>query len=284
MLVPMDALLQRAMRERFAVGSFDVPDLTTALGVLEAGEELRSPLIIAIPESFFPVLGLERLVQGVRALADPLDIPVAILLDHGKDLATAQRAIRAGMTSVMYDGSALPLEQNIANTRAVVEHAHALGVPVEGEIGVVGRGEAYQSSLELRERSYTDPDEALEFVRATGVDALAVAVGTVHGHYKAEPVIRYDLLDAIRERVQLPLVLHGGSSSGDERLRESIQHGVCKVNIYTDMSSRAKERVKDMLDQRWDKVRANDVILEIKLGFKEVARHYMELFGSAGRA
>src|SRR5579884_393830 len=206
MLQPMRDLLQRAKAGRYAVGSFDVPNLETAHGVLSAAHELRSPVILAIPESFFTLTGFEPLVQAISFMANQLPIPVATLLDHGKSRDSVVRAIRAGMTSVMFDGSALPEDENTRLTREIVDIAHAVGVSVEGEIGVVGRGAVYHERPELVQQGLTDPRDALVFVEATGVDALAVAVGTIHGHYTSEPTIHYDLLDRIASATGLPLV------------------------------------------------------------------------------
>lgn len=284
MLVPMSDLLRQAQREHYAVGSFDVPNLETAEAVLQASREMRSPVILAIPEGFFALTPLEALIRAINELAATLPIPVATLLDHGKSLESVMRAMCAGMTSVMFDGSSLSLEENIRQTGEIVRLAHAVGVTVEGEVGIVGRGATYHERPELVEQGLTDPMDAQRFAEATGVDALAVAVGTVHGHYRREPTIHYDLLDRIAEVTGLPLVLHGGSSSGDERLARSTQHGVCKVNIYTDMSSAAMRRLEDVFASgRHKEMRANDVLTEVKIAFRDVAAHYMRVFGSDGR-
>ena len=285
MLHPMRDLLQRAKAGRYAVGSFDVPNLETAHAVLTAAHELRAPVILAIPESFFSLTGFEPLVQAINFLANGLPIPIATILDHGKSRDSVVRAIRAGLTTVMFDGSALPEDENVRLTREIVDIAHAVGVSVEGEIGVVGRGTDYHERPELVQQGLTDPRDALAFAEATGVDALAVAVGTIHGHYKSEPTIHYDLLDQIASLTGLPLVLHGGSSTGDQRLSESTAHGVCKVNIYTDMSTAAMKRLSEVFTTGRDRdMRVNDVLGEVKIAFRETAAHYMHVFGSVGRA
>ncbi len=280
MLVPMGELLQDGLKRRYAVGAFDVCNLEMAESVLEAAVENSSPVIVAIAEAFFPLNRFETLVNCLKEQATPLRIPVALILDHGRSYESCIRALRAGVTSVMFDGSALPYEKNVAITRGVVQAAHAVGVTAEAEIGHVGQGAEYEKT----EDQLTRPDEALRFVRETGVDALAVAVGTAHGKYKGEPRIHYDLLATIYDAVQMPLVLHGGSSTGDERLKKSIEYGVAKVNIYTDMADEAKKRIKRILDEKYDKIRINDLILETRAAFKEVSAHYMQLFGSAGKA
>jgi len=279
-LVPMGELLKDALEHKYAVGAFDVPSLETVEAVLEAAVGNSSPVIVAIPESFCRDVRFETLVGCAREQALPLKVPVAIILDHGRSYESCIRALRAGMTSVMFDGSSLPYGENVAITREVVRVAHAVGVTVEGEIGHVGQGAEYEKGQEV----LTKPEEAAQFVADTGVDALAVAVGTAHGKYKGEPKIHYDLLSTIYDTVKMPLVLHGGSSTGDERLKRSIDYGIAKVNIYTDMAEEAKRRIKKALDERWDKVRLNDLIHETRGAFKDVSGHYMQLFGSTGRA
>ncbi len=280
MLVPMGELLQDGLQRSYAVGAFDICNLEMAESVLAAAAENNSPVIVAIAEGFFPQNRFETLMNCLKEQATPLKIPVALILDHGRSYESCIRALRAGATAVMFDGSALPYEQNVAISRDVVKAAHAVGVTAEAEIGHVGQGAEYEKT----EDQLTRPDEALRFVQETGVDALAVAVGTAHGKYRGEPKIHYDLLATISGTVKLPLVLHGGSSTGDERLQKSIAYGVAKINIYTDMADEAKKRIKRILDEKYDKIRMNDLIMETRAAFKEVSGHYMQLFGSAGKA
>jgi fructose-bisphosphate aldolase class II len=281
MLVPMSVLMEHAKEEKYAVGSFDVPNLETATAVLEAAQENRSPVIVAVPESFFPFQQFEVFVSAIRALAEPLDIPVALILDHGRSFNSCMRAIKAGMTTVMFDGSSLPFDENMAITKDVVKAAHAVGITVEAEVGHVAPNGL---SAEEIAKTLTAPDKAAEFVRETGVDCLAVAVGTIHGKYKGEPRIRFDLLKQIRDLTNIPLVLHGGSSTGEENLLKAISLGICKINIYTDMAVQAKESVRSLLEEDDPKTRINDLLLATKKSFGEVAGSYMRLFGSAGKA
>ncbi|MCL4465721.1 MAG: class II fructose-bisphosphate aldolase [Chloroflexi bacterium] len=282
MLVPMKGLLDTAQQGGYAVGSFDVVNLETCRAVLDQAVELRSPVIIAIPEHFGALCGFEELVAGVSRLAAPLPIPVATLLDHGRTYESCLRALRAGLTSVMLDCSVLPLAENIANVREVVKAAHALGVSVEGEVGHVGRG-IVASEEALDHTRFTEVGEAVEFVRATGVDALAVAVGTAHGLYKGEPKIEFELLDRLTAAVPVPLVLHGGSSTGDERLRGAVEHGIRKVNIFTDMSVQAVANMQQLLAEE-PRATVLNLFGVSKQAFADVSGHYMHLFGSVGRA
>ena len=279
MLVPMTQLLEDAQAHRYAVGAFDVPNLESAEGVLEAAVENSSPVIVAIPEAFFKDVRFETLVHAIREEALPLRVPVAIILDHGRSYESCMRAIQAGVTSVMFDGSSLPYEENVRITRDMVKAAKAIGVSTEAEIGHVGQGAEYEKT----EEALTKPEEAVRFAAETGVEALAVAVGTAHGQYKGEPAIHYDLLSRIHEAVKLPLVLHGGSSTGDERLKQSILHGIAKVNIYTDMSAEAIARIKKLLAETPETVRINPIVQLTRQSFRDVAGHYIRLFGSADR-
>jgi fructose-bisphosphate aldolase class II len=279
----MAELLTAARRDRYAVGSFDIVNLETCRAVLETAVELRSPVIIAIPEHFGELCGFENLVATVNQLAAPLPVPVATILDHGRSFDSCMRALRAGMTSVMLDGSRLPFAENVAATREVVRAARSLGVTVEGEVGHVGRG--VHSAEEAEDvGAFTQPEEAAEFVRATGVDALAVAVGTSHGLYRGEPHIDFDLLRQIDAAAGVPLVLHGGSSTGDERLARAVAHGVCKVNIFTDMSVKGVQNAREVLAREGEAATVLTLFTAAREGFREVSAHYMRLFGSAGRA
>ncbi|MHB1415882.1 MAG: class II fructose-bisphosphate aldolase [Chloroflexota bacterium] len=283
MLVPMSDLLAAADRDGYCVGSFDVVDMETCRAVLDVAVELRSPVIIAIPEHFGELCGFANLVKAVNDLSAPLDIPVATILDHGRTYESCMRALRAGMTAVMFDGSTQSLADNIAITRSVVQAAHAMGVTVEGEVGHVGKGD--QSAEEALDTGwYTDPEQAVEFVEKTGVDALAVAVGTAHGLYKGTPQIDYDLLRRLNAAVPVPLVLHGGSSTGDERLRMAVEGGIRKINIFTDMSVQAMQNMREVMEREGRKAHLLKVLLAARQGFTDISAHYMHLFGSVGHA
>jgi len=285
MLVTMNNLLTPARAAGYAVGAFDVNNLELAVGVLEAAVEKRSPVILAVPEwGANAALPMETLFAALARLADAYPVPVALILDHGRSLEAVVRAIRAGATAVMLDASTKPYEENVSLTRQAAEIAHWAGVSAEGEIGHVGQGAEYGRIDEDRQRLFTQPDQAVEFVERTGVDALAVAVGTAHGHYVGTPRLDFDLLARLRERVSTPMVLHGGSSSGDDNLRRAATLGVAKINIYTDMATAARQRMQALLAEDPRKVHFGRVLVEAKLAFKEVSAHYMDVFGSTGRA
>jgi fructose-bisphosphate aldolase class II len=280
----MSALTGPARAGGYAVGSFDVNNLETAAAVFEAAVEKQSPVIIAIPE-WGPrgVVSMETLFSHVARLAMDVPVPIALILDHGRSLEAVVKAIRAGASAVMLDASTKPFEENVAMTRQAAEIAHWAGVTAEGEIGHVGQGNQYATSVEDRRKLFTQPDQAAEFVERTGVDALAVAIGTAHGHYSGTPVLDFELLEQLRDRIATPMVLHGGSSSGDENLARACKLGVAKVNIYTDMATAARDRVKAALDVD-PSIHLMRLLGEIKAGFKEVSAHYMDVFGSTGKA
>ena len=284
MLLPMSALTNPARSGGYAVGSFDVNNLETASAVIEAAIEKRSPVIIAIPE-WGPraVVSMEALFHHVAELAADAPVPVALILDHGRSLEAVVKAIRAGATAVMLDASTKPFEENVAMTRQAAEIAHWAGVSAEGEIGHVGQGAQYATISADRRKLFTQPDEAAAFVERTGIDALAVAIGTAHGHYSGVPQLDFELLEQLRDRIPTPMVLHGGSSSGDENLARASTLGVAKVNIYTDMATAARDRVKAALDADPAGTNLIKVLQEIKAGFKDVAAHYMDIFGSTGK-
>jgi fructose-bisphosphate aldolase, class II len=285
MLVPMIDLLKPARAEGYAVGSFDVNDLETAVGVLEAAVEKRSPVIIAVPE-FGPgaPLSMETLFRHVADYSRDLPVPVAIILDHGRSVDAVVRAIRSGATAVMLDASTKSDAENIALTKLAAQIGHWAGVTVEGEIGHVGQGTDYGKIDTDLAKLFTQPEQAVRFVEETGVDALAVAVGTAHGSYSGTPRLDFERLAQLREVVSVPLVLHGGSSSGDANLHRASTMGVAKVNIYTDMAVAARERMAKLFAGDTSRLGIGTILNEMKLGFKEVAGHYMDVFGSTGRA
>ena len=284
MLVPMGALLKPARANGYAVGAFDVNNVELGIGVIEAAIERNSPVILAIPQ-WGPngCMSLETLFSTLAAIAKTAPVPVAINLDHGSSLEAVIRAIKSGATSVMLDASTLTHEQNIALTKQAVEIGHWAGVTVEGEIGHVGQGSDYGKIDTDLAKLFTQPEDAIEFVEKTGVDALAIAVGTAHGLYAGTPKIEFELLKRIAAAVEVPLVLHGGSSSGDANLAKAATLGVAKINIYTDMAVAARDRVAELLLKEPKKTPYMKLLLEGKNAFRDIAAHYMDVFGSTGK-
>jgi fructose-bisphosphate aldolase, class II len=275
-LQSMLPMLKRAQAEGYAVGLFDAPSLEAILAIVEAATELHAPVIIA------PFLVDRRAaVALIRELADKAGVPVAIELDHGRDFAAVMDSIHAGFTDVMLDASTQPYDANVAATRQVVQAAHLVGLGVEAEIGHVGRGEDY-ASPGVTQSGYTQPEDAARFVAETGVDVLAVAFGSAHGVYKGEPKLDLARLAEIRARVEVPLVLHGGSGIPDDDFRRAIAAGINKVNIFTALGLAGM----DAMRQHLASPTANYVLLlrEVKSAIKDVVKHHMEVFGCPGRA
>ncbi|MGE5557316.1 MAG: class II fructose-bisphosphate aldolase [Bacillota bacterium] len=218
-----------------AVCGFDFLQLEQVKAVVAAAEDLNSPVILMVTEGGVRYAGLEYIAALGRTAASGTSLPVVFHLDHCTSYQLAEKAICAGFSSVMIDGSMLPFDENVSVTRDVVKAAHSAGVSVEAELGRVG-GKEDGISAENPGKFMTDPEEAAEFVEKTGVDCLAVAVGTAHGLYKGTPVLNFTLLEKIRDRLDLPLVLHGGSDLPDETVRKAIESGIRKLNIWTDLA------------------------------------------------
>lgn len=238
-LVHFSDLLSHAYRERYAVGAFDLVGLEFLEAALAGAEATRSPVILSLAESHFEHYDFEVLMPAVVAAAHRATVPVAIHLDHGSGLESVQRAIRLGANAVMVDASHLPFADNVACTREVVEFAHACGVPVEGELGYVAGVEGEDAEKHPGEAIYTSPEEARLFVEQTGVDCLAVSVGTVHGRLRGRPRLDFERLARINSALGIPLVIHGGTGLEDGEFRRLIENGVAKINYYTALSDAA---------------------------------------------
>jgi len=248
MLTNFVDMLAKAKRGGTAIGSFNAYNYETIRGIIEAGVRNQCEgTIVAFGTKYLENMELADVKAITAAIAARTDMPVALHLDHCDSIEIIRMAIDAGFTSVMYDGSALPFAQNVANTKLVCELAHAAGVSVEAELGSLAAGEhSHEGTKEDRE-IYTDPDQAAEFVAQTGVDALAVSIGTVHGIYKGKPNIRVDILKAIHDKVSIPLVLHGGSGIPEETITECIKNGICKINVNTEISMYSVEKIAEIL-------------------------------------
>ncbi|MCR2045352.1 class II fructose-bisphosphate aldolase [Anaerosalibacter massiliensis] len=233
MLQPMTEILKNAKKGGYAIAQPDFLNITMAAMYLEAARRLKAPIILGYGEEYIAnseAKNLKHLVKIIESLVEEYNIPVTLHLDHGQSFEICSKAIDAGFNSVMFDGSSLPFEENVAITKKVVEIAKPAGVSVEAELGYVGTADDINDDSKL-----TDPKMAKNFVKETNVDALAVSIGTVHGQYKGKPNIRLDLLSEINESVDIPLVLHGASGTGHEIIAECVKRGICKVNIYTDL-------------------------------------------------
>ena len=281
MLVNLNDVLYDAQKNGYGVGLFNTTDTDMLEAVISAAEELRSPVIIGTAEVLLPYGELSLVAPAFVSAAKMATVPVVLHYDHGVTFERCMEALKLGFSSVMFDGSADDVEENLKNTREIVKIAHSFGATVEGEIGHVGQ--ASSSDNEVTDM-YTTPDEAEAFVAATGVDALAVAIGTAHGAYKSAPKLDIERLAAIRERIQTPLVLHGGSGLSDDDFRNTIKNGIAKVNIFTDLCIAGEHAMRDNAS---DGSRGMYGYLETRnakvAAMKEEVKKKMLLFGSAGR-
>lgn len=274
MLVNLKEVLEDAQKRQYAVGLFNTVNLEMAQGVLAAAEETRSPVIIGTAEILLPYSSLAELAGMLIPMARRTSGPVVLHYDHGLTFEKCMEAMKLGFTSVMYDRSVLPLEQNQADCREMVKIAHAMDITVEAELGHVGANDGDDGSI------YTQPDEAARFAEATGVDALAVAIGTAHGAYKEAPKLDFDRLAKLREAVPVPLVLHGGSGLSDEDFRRCVAGGISKVNIFTDINCAAL-RAAQTSDVSGG---ITSVMNRIADAVKEETMKKMALFSCTGKA
>lgn len=277
MLVTLNDVLPKAQKEHYAVGLFNSIDTDMLEAVISAAEEMESPIVIGTAEVLLPYGELQLIAPSVIRAAERAKVPVVVHYDHGLTFEKCIEALQLGFSSVMFDGSAGDTAKNLEETAEIVRIAHAMGVSVEGEIGHVGQADTNDGELT---DMYTTPQEAVDFVKATGVDALAVAIGTAHGVYKTKPRLDIGRLQQIRAALDTPLVLHGGSGLSDDDFRNTIASGIAKVNIFTDLCVAGANAMKagtdagkGYLDIRTDRVTA----------IKEATKRKIELFGSAGK-
>jgi fructose-bisphosphate aldolase class II len=278
------SILDVANAHSFAIPAFNISDWAMFTGIMDISEEKNAPVIIAIhPDEVSHIT--TDLIPAMHARAHRSSVPVAIHWDHGGTYEQIVQAIQAGFTSVMIDASLEPFEQNVALTRKVVEAAHAVGVQVEGELGTIGANDSYGESG-AAEIIYTNVDDAVRFVEQTGVDSLAIAIGTSHGLYPAEknPELRHDLLEQIKAAVGIPLVLHGGSSNPDAELSRAVQLGVNKINISSDIKVAYHDRMREVLGTDRRLREPNAIQPECIAAMKVTAAEKIDLFGAAGKA
>lgn len=284
MLYTGKSILDVANENNFAIPAFNISDWAMFNGIMDVSEEKSAPVIIAIhPDEVSHIT--TDLIVAMHSRAHRSSVPVAIHWDHGGTYEQIITAIKAGFTSVMIDASLLPFDENVALTRKVVDAAHAVGIQVEGELGTIGANDSYGESG-AAEIIYTNPEDAVRFVEETGVDSLAIAIGTSHGLYPSDknPELRHDLLEEIKAAVGIPLVLHGGSSNPDAELRRAVELGVNKINISSDIKVSYHNRMREILgtDQR---LREPNAIQPMALeAMKATAAEKIDLFGADGKA
>lgn len=249
MLIGLKEILNYAEVNGCAVGAFNTPNLEGIMAVLDAAEELKTPVILNHAQLHESIMPLEIIGPIQLMMAERAAVPVCVHLDHGETYDYIRRALEMGFTSVMYDGSHLSYEENVLQTRRVVELAGAYGAGVEAEIGIMTGSEIAENAGAQTQSAYTDPELAQQFVRETGIDALAASFGTSHGFYKDPPRLDYERITRIKELTGIPLVMHGGSGVSPESYREAIRRGVRKINYYSYMSGAGVQGVKTLLEQ-----------------------------------
>jgi fructose-bisphosphate aldolase, class II len=283
MLTTGKAILDVANEHNFAVPAFNISDYAMFSGLVDISEEMNAPVILGIHPDEVRHVGADMIV-AVTQRAHRSPVPIAIHWDHGASYGEILTAIRIGFTSVMIDGSMLPFEDNIALTKKVVDTAHTVGLSVEAELGTIGKidSEAEDGSDAI---VYTNPDDAVTFVRATGVDSLAVAIGTSHGIYPKtmKPELKLDLLKEIMEKLRIPLVLHGGSNNPDDEIAQAVELGINKINISSDIKVAYHMKMREILadESLREPLTIQPPCIE---AMKAVAAQKIHLFKTAGKA
>lgn len=276
MLVNLNDVLYKAQKEHYAVGLFNTTDTDMLEAVISAAEELNAPVIIGTAEILLPYGELKLIAPALIAAAKRAKVPVVVHYDHGLTFERCMEALKLGFSSLMFDGSTKSYEDNIAETREIVKIAKEFGASVEGEIGHVG-----SNDNEADGSMYTTKEEAMAYIEATGVDALAIAIGTAHGVYKQKPKLNLKRLEEIRAAVDTPLVIHGGSGLSDDDFKNSIAKGVAKMNIFTDICLAGERAMKDALEQGLGYLQARNLKVQY---MKETVMNKMKLFGSVDKA
>lgn len=285
MLVNMNQVLLPAKRQKYAVGLFNAVNLELARGIIAAAEASRSPVIMGTAEVLFPYGPLEEVSYYLIPMAKKANVPVVIHLDHGLNRETCIKALELGFSSIMYDCSTDSYEENVRKVKEMADIAHSYGATIEGELGHVGDNEGSaegNSHMTNPADFYTDPAMAKDFVQKTGVDALAIAVGTAHGAYKFPPKLDFERIRTIANTVDVPLVLHGGSGLTDNDFRRAIQEGISKINIFTDINIAAVEAEFRKFEYMSKGI--IDLIPAAVEAVKQETQKKMTLFSSTGKA
>lgn len=280
MLVNMKEMLEKAKNEKYGVGFFNAVNIEMARAIIETAEEMKAPVIVGTAEILLPFMELDRVAGYLIPMAKEASVPVCVHYDHGLTFERCMEALRLGFTSIMYDCSTAGYEDNLTQVKEVVKICHAMDVTVEGELGHVGDNFG-SGKLENPSDYFTDPDTAEEYVKKTGVDALAVAVGNAHGDYAFPPKLDFDRIKVISDRTGIPLVLHGGSGLADSDFKSAVQLGISKINIFTDIDKAGKAGIEKGLAEGAGTMTAL-MPYEIE-AMKEVVREKITLFGTVDK-
>jgi tagatose 1,6-diphosphate aldolase GatY/KbaY len=280
-LTTTDIMLKNAQAGNYAVGAFNAENMEMVQAIIAAAEELNAPVIIQTTPGTVRYASLALYLANVRAAAEAAKVPVAMHLDHGESFQLAMQALRTGYTSIMIDGSKEVLEKNIAITKSVVDACKPSNIPVEGELGKVGGKE---DDMESSGTGYTDPEEAVGFVKQTGVSSLAVGVGTAHGVYATTPVLNTELISVLRKKIDIPMVLHGASGLSDEAVQECIKRGMCKVNFATELRIAYTEAVQKYLAENPKTIDPKKYGAAAHETVKKLVMGRIKVLGSDGKA
>lgn len=280
-LVTSEQMMNKADKEGYAVGAFNVENMEMVMAVIKACEELNAPAILQTTPSTVKYAGLEMYYANVAAAANRAKVPIALHLDHGNSFELAMQALRVGYTSIMIDGSKLEIDENIALSKRVADACRPSNIPVEAELGKVGGKE---DDMSCDDPGYTDPDDAVRFVKETGVTSLAVAIGTAHGIYKGEPKLDVERLSEIRKVVSIPLVLHGASGVPDEAVKDCIRRGISKVNFATELRIAFSNGIKEYLKNDPDVFDPKKYCAAGSANVTELVKEKINVCGSAGKA
>jgi fructose-bisphosphate aldolase class II len=280
-------MLKEAQKGRYAIGAFNANNMEIVQAIVETAEEEKAPVILQASQGAIKYAGLESIVAMVKVMAEKVNVPVALHLDHGTDYYQNIKCLRAGFTSLMYDGSKLPFDENVEMTKKVVEMAHACDIPVEAELGQIGKMDDSDEpgvAFEKVKESMAVPEEAAKFVELTEIDFLAAAVGTIHGC--RAPIAKLDIprIEKIRELTDVPLVLHGASGANDEEVRKGITAGICKINIDTRIRLYFVKKMREVLEKNPEEIDPRKILGPAKEAAKEIIRDRMRVFGCSGKA
>ena len=281
-IISSNNMLKKAQREQYAIPAFNIHNLETMQVIVETIAEYQSPVILAGTPGTYSYAGTENIIQIANELSKKHHVPLAVHLDHHEEFSDIANKINAGVRSVMIDGSHLPFDENITLVKQVVEYAHRYDVSVEAELGRLG-GVEDDLIVDSKDALYTNPQQAIEFVKKTNIDSLAIAIGTAHGLYKSEPKLDFDRLSEIRSVIDIPLVLHGASGVPDKDVRECIQRGICKVNIATELKIAFSDALKQYLLIHPDANDPRNYMKPAKAAMKEIVQKIITTCGCAGK-
>ena len=281
-IISSNNMLKKAQREQYAIPAFNIHNLETMQVIVETVAEYQSPVILAGTPGTYSYAGTENIIQIANELSKKHHVPLAVHLDHHEEFSDIANKINAGVRSVMIDGSHLPFDENITLVKQVVEYAHRYDVSVEAELGRLG-GVEDDLIVDSKDALYTNPAQAIEFVKKTNIDSLAIAIGTAHGLYKSEPKLDFERLSEIRSVIDIPLVLHGASGVPDKDVRECIQRGICKVNIATELKIAFSDALKQYLLIHPDANDPRNYMKPAKAAMKEIVQKIITTCGCAGK-